>query len=84
MKDSIQKQLLTEQVFFEIDVLKYFAILRGKNLCWSVFLIKLHACNFPVNIAKFFHKTSPVAASKKSINFPENISDGGVIDLSFY
>ena len=74
IKESIQKQLLTEQMFFEIGVLKNFAIFRGKHLCWSVFLIKLQACNFPVNIAKnfknsFFYKTPLVAASEKSINF---------------
>ena len=69
----MQKQLLTEQMFFDIGVLKYFAMLRGKHLCWSVFLIKLQACNFSVNIAKFssfFHKPPPVAVSEKSINFP--------------
>ena len=48
---------------------------REKHLCWNLFLIKLQACNFPVNIAKFFknsffHKTTPVAASEKFINFP--------------
>ena len=53
IKESIQKQLLTEQMFFEIDVLKNFAIFRGKLLCWGVFLIKLQVSNFPVNIAKF-------------------------------
>ena len=52
-KESLQKQLLTEQIFFEIGVLKNFGIFRGKHLCWSVFLIKLQACNFPVNITKF-------------------------------
>ena len=44
-------------------VLKNFATFVGKHLCWSLFLIKLQACNFikkrlqhrdfPVNIAKF-------------------------------
>ena len=32
----------------------------------------------------FFHKIPPVAASEKSINFQENISGGGAINLSFY
>ena len=54
----MQKQLLTEQMFFEIGVLKNFVILRGKHLYWSLFLLKLHACNFPVNIAKFLRTTS--------------------------
>ena len=53
IKESMQKQLLTEQIFFKIDVLKNFAIFRGKHQCWSVFLIKFQASNFPVNIAKF-------------------------------
>ena len=62
-------------MFFKIDVLKNFAIFRGKYLCWSLFLIKLQTCNFPVNIGKFFkntffNKTSPVAVSEKLINFP--------------
>ena len=51
------------QIFFKIGVLKKFAIFTGKHLCWSLFSIKLQACNltkkwfqykcFPVNIAKF-------------------------------
>ena len=49
------------QVFFKIAILKSFAILKGKHLCWSLILtphffnfIKKrlqHRC-FPVNIAK--------------------------------
>ena len=31
------------QMFFKIGVLKSFAIFRGKQLCWSLFLIKLQA-----------------------------------------
>ena len=51
------------QIFLKIGVLKKFAIFTGKHLCWSLFSIKLQACNltkkrfqykcFPVNIAKF-------------------------------
>ena len=37
IKESIQKQMLTEQIFFEIGALKNFVIFRGKHLCWSVF-----------------------------------------------
>ena len=75
IKESIQRQLLIEQAFFKIGVLKNFAIFRGKHLCWSLFLIKLRACNFPVNTAEFlrkscFHKTSLVTTSEKLINFP--------------
>ena len=50
-------------IFFKMGVLSKFAIFTGKHLCWSLFLIKLTACNFikkrlqhrcfPVNIAKF-------------------------------
>ena len=61
-------------MFFEIGVLKNFAIFRGKRLCWSLFLIKLQACNFSVNIgnffgAAFFKKTPPMEDSEKFINF---------------
>ena len=75
-------------MFFKIGVIKNFVIFRGKHLCWSLFLIKLQVCNFPVNIAEFFknsffHKTPPVAASEKFMNLPGNISGGSVIDLSF-
>ena len=71
-KEQIQKQQLTEQMFFEIGALENYAIFGGKHLCWSVFLIKLKVFNFPVNITKFlsfFHKTLPMAPSEKSINF---------------
>ena len=60
-KSLLQKQL--PEVFYKKAVLKNFAIFTGKYLCWSLFLIKLQACNFikkrfqhrclPVNIAKF-------------------------------
>ena len=33
IKESIQKHLLTEQLFFKIAVLKTFAIFRRKHLC---------------------------------------------------
>ena len=57
------------QMFFKIVVLKNLAIFTGKNLCWSLFLIKLQAqaCSFikkrlqhrcsPVNIAKILRTT---------------------------
>ena len=61
-------------MFFEIGVLKNFAILRGKHLCWSVFN---KAAGLQISFEyreicknSFFHKTPPVAASEKSINFP--------------
>ena len=89
IKESIQKQLLTEQMFFEIGVLKNFAIIRGKHLRWSVFLTKLQVCNFPVNIAKFlrtafFIKHLRWLLLKNPYISQENISGGGIIDLSFY
>ena len=34
------------QMFFKIGVLKNFAIFTGKDMCKSLFLIKLKACNF--------------------------------------
>ena len=50
-------------VFFNKGILKNYAIFTGKHLCWSLFLMKLQACNFikkrlqqryfPVNFAKF-------------------------------
>ena len=62
-------------MFFKIGILKNFVIFTGKDLCWSLFLIKLspktpkmfqHRC-FLVNIARFlrtpFFGTPPVAAS---------------------
>ena len=39
--------------FAKKSVLKSFAIFKGKQLCWSFFLIKLQAFRPPVNIAKF-------------------------------
>ena len=59
-----------KQVFFKI--LQY----SEENICiGALFLIKLQACNFPMKIAKFFknrffHKSPPVAACEKFINFP--------------
>ena len=34
---------LLPEVFYKTAVLKNFAVFIGKNLCWSLFLIKLHA-----------------------------------------
>ena len=34
------------QMFFKKGVLLNFLIFTGKQLCWSLFLIKLRACNF--------------------------------------
>ena len=39
------------QMFFRIGVLKNFAIFKGKQLSWSLFLIKLHT-SMPANLLK--------------------------------
>ena len=71
------------QMFFKIGVLKNFAILTGKHLCWKAchFIKKRlqHKC-FTVNITKFknnfFYRTPLVAASERTLlrmyskNFP--------------
>ena len=56
-------------MFCKKVVLQNFAKLTGKNLCWSLFLIKLtmtqmfsyEFCEFLKNT--FFYRTLPVAAS---------------------
>ena len=42
----VQKQ--PPEVFFKKGVLKNFANLTGKHLCWSLFLIKLQARRTPI------------------------------------
>ena len=39
--NPLQKQ--PPEVFYKKAILKNFAILTGKHLCWSLFLIKLRA-----------------------------------------
>ena len=64
-------------LFKKIGILKNFAIITTKNMCWSLFLVKLqawkpqHKC-FPVKISKFLRTAFliensffPVAASRK-------------------
>ena len=61
------------QMFFKIRVLKHFAILTGKHLCWSLFLItykkknptKVLSCEYSEIFKKFFYRTPLVAASKE-------------------
>ena len=59
---------------------------RAEDLCHSVLPIKLQTCNFPMNIAKFWEHLFSIVASGgyfwKIHNVQENISGGGVIDLS--
>ena len=54
------------QMFFKIDVFKNFAMFTTKDLCWSLFLIKLQVWRnskrelqhcFPENIVKFLRTT---------------------------
>ena len=47
------------QMFFNINILKMFAIFTRKHLCWSLFLIKLQA----FRTEHCFYRTLPVAAS---------------------
>ena len=93
-EESIQKRLLTEQMFFEIGVLKNFAIFRRRKTSVESVFSKVASlqlsCEYcEIFKSSFFHKTHPVAASEKFINFPgkhewrrRNMSRGGVIDLS--
>ena len=69
IKDSIQKQLFTEQMLFEIGVLKNFAIFRRKQPVLESFL-QLFCEFYKIFKNSFFHKTPPVSASEKVINFP--------------
>ena len=60
-------------MFFKIGILKNFATLTGKHLCWG-FLINLQACRcFFVNIAKFLRTAS----------FTEHLVDASEL-LMFY
>ena len=42
---NMKKQSLGD-IFFKVGVLKHFANFIGKDLCWSLFLIKLQARMF--------------------------------------
>ena len=70
---------------FRIGILKKLAVFRGKHLCWSLFLMKLQVCNFPVNIAKFLATAFFIKHLRWLLlkNSRFNISGGGVIDISF-
>ena len=63
VEDEIQKQPL--QMFFKIEVLKYFAIFTGKHVRWNNFFRKrLQRRYFPVKLKnRFFCKTPSVAVS---------------------
>ena len=70
MQFGFQKYRSSRSMFFRIGVLKNFAMFTGKNLCWSLFLIKLQAWKpailfkrdskigiFLWNLEKFFLRT---------------------------
>ena len=80
IKESIQEQLPTEKMFFEIGVLKNFAIFRRKHLLEPDF-DKVAGLQVSCEHWEFFkdsnfYKITPATAQ-------ENISGQGVIDLSF-
>ena len=50
------------QMFFKTSVLKNFANFTGKHLGWSLFLLKLQACNFIKN--RLQHRGFPVKFAK--------------------
>ena len=52
------------QIFFKIDVLKNFVIFTGKNLCWSLFLIKLNALGLKLYKNQTLHRCFPVKIAK--------------------
>ena len=60
------------QIFFKIGALNKFAIITGKQLCWSFFLIKLQA--FRLTIKRFWHRCFPVKFAKflRTSVFTEN------------
>ena len=43
IKKYIKGRSSSSQMFFKTSVIIFFAIFTGKNLCWSLFLIKLQA-----------------------------------------
>ena len=61
-----------QQIFIKIGVLKKFATFRGKHLLGSLFNkvagLQLSCEYCQIFKKSFFHKTPPVAASKKFIN----------------
>ena len=75
IKESIEKQLLTWQMFFGKDVLKDFAIFREKKHVLDTLFNKVAglqlSCEYcEISKNSLFHKTPPVASSEKFINFP--------------
>ena len=62
------------QMLFKIVVLKYFANFTGKQLCWSLFLMKLpQVCNFSKKRSQ--HRCFPVKFTKtfKTTFFTEHL-----------
>ena len=52
------------QMFFKIGILKNFAIITGKHLCWSPFLIKLHTWRSAALLNRDSHRCFHVDFSK--------------------
>ena len=52
------------EMFFKIDILKNFAIITGKHLCWSPFLIKLHTWRSAALLNRDSHRCFHVDFSK--------------------
>ena len=52
----------SSQMFFNIGVMKNVAKFTGKHLCWSLFLIKLQACEYCKKFYNIFYGTHLVAA----------------------
>ena len=60
-KSNGKGQKQPPEVFYEKKFFKNFTIFTGKHLCWSIFLVKMEACNvakkilqrrfLPVNIS---------------------------------
>ena len=81
------------QMLFTIGVLKNFAILTGKHLCWSLFLLKLQAiqvfswecCEIFTN--SFFYRTPLVAAfeylEKRQVDILLKILQNFHLNLAF-
>ena len=71
-------------MLFKICILKTFTNFTGKQLCWSLFLIKLYALRIPTQVfsyeicelfkVTFFYRTPPVAASGN--NEQQYLSEG--------
>ena len=66
---SVRCKSSNSQLFFKIDVLKYFAIFTGKKLCWNLLLInktptQMFSCEYyEIFKSTYLYRTTLVAAS---------------------